>query len=149
MATTEDVVVSPLLQALLNKLNSSWMIKFGSDWGVDQERDNLCITLQGAYAMASSTEDMQISDPRLKFLLKHMREVVHKATCILDEFIYEAVQRKILEEEEDDDESKQICTSRAAIKKSCKDDELPIGREPEPEAGRIGPNFSCIEFAGC
>nr|DAD32187.1 TPA_asm: hypothetical protein HUJ06_011038 [Nelumbo nucifera] len=116
MATTEDVVVSPLLQALLNKLNSSWMIKFGSDWGVDRQLNNLSRTLQDAYAMTSSTEDMQISDPRLKFLLKDMRQVVHKATCILDEFIYEAVQRKILEEEEDD-ESKQICISRAAIKK--------------------------------
>nr|DAD32185.1 TPA_asm: hypothetical protein HUJ06_011036 [Nelumbo nucifera] len=96
MATTEDVVVSPLLQALLNKLDSSRMIKFISDWGVDQQLNNLFRTLQDAYAMASSTEDMQISDPRLKFILKDMREVVHKATCILDEFIYEAVGRQIL-----------------------------------------------------
>nr|DAD32213.1 TPA_asm: hypothetical protein HUJ06_011064 [Nelumbo nucifera] len=58
MATTADVVVSPWLEGLLNKLDSPWMIKFGSEWGVQEQLIDLFRTLQEAHAMASSTEDI-------------------------------------------------------------------------------------------
>nr|DAD32188.1 TPA_asm: hypothetical protein HUJ06_011039 [Nelumbo nucifera] len=118
MATTADVVVSPWLEGLLNQLDSPWMIKFGSEWGIQEQLIDLFRTLQEAHAMASSTEDMQIRDPHLKLLLKDMTEVVCKATYTLGEFIYEAQRRSLEGADDDDDESKQS-TSRAIRKVRC------------------------------
>nr|DAD32198.1 TPA_asm: hypothetical protein HUJ06_011049 [Nelumbo nucifera] len=94
MATGADVVVSPLIGALLDKLDSGVLNDFGLKWGVAKELTDLSKALQVISEMASVAE-IQIEDACLDIFL---RDVVYKGTYTPEEFMYEA-HRQILEDE--------------------------------------------------
>nr|DAD19488.1 TPA_asm: hypothetical protein HUJ06_020951 [Nelumbo nucifera] len=98
MATGEDVVVSSLVQALLDKLCSNLLIDFGLNWGVEDELRDLCKILQLIYQIACVAEEMQMKDTCLKIFLGEIRNVVYRTTYTMDEFIYES-HRQCLEDE--------------------------------------------------
>ncbi|DAD49372.1 TPA_asm: hypothetical protein HUJ06_031794 [Nelumbo nucifera] len=95
MATVADVVVSPLVQALLHKLDSSAINDFAKQWNTEKELKQCSVVLQLIYTMASSIEDMQIRDPCLPIYLADLRETIFRATATLDEFIYEMHHQRI------------------------------------------------------
>ncbi|XP_010276319.1 PREDICTED: putative disease resistance protein RGA3 [Nelumbo nucifera] len=95
MATGADVVVSPLVQVLLHKLDSSVMSDFGKQWSTREELDDLSAILQLINRMVSSIEDMQIRDPCLPIFLGDLRQFVFKATVTVDNFIYEAHRQSV------------------------------------------------------
>ncbi|XP_019056015.1 PREDICTED: putative disease resistance RPP13-like protein 1 [Nelumbo nucifera] len=93
-----EVIISPLIRAMLDKLDSSAMSDFAYQWSTGKELKDLSETLRLIYRMASSLEDMQGRDPCLPIFLGYLREIVFRATSTLDEFIYEA-HRQSLENE--------------------------------------------------
>nr|DAD32259.1 TPA_asm: hypothetical protein HUJ06_011110 [Nelumbo nucifera] len=95
MATVADVVVSPLVQALLHKLDSSAINDFAKQWNTEKELKQCSVVLQLIYTMVSSIEDMQIRDPCLPIDLADLRETIFRATATLDEFIYEMHHQRI------------------------------------------------------
>nr|DAD35771.1 TPA_asm: hypothetical protein HUJ06_006411 [Nelumbo nucifera] len=92
--TRTDVVVSPIVQSMLDKLSSPELRDFGSSWEVGFELAELRKTLQTIQAMLGFMEELQVRDELVKVLLRDLRGVAYYVDDALDEFIYEVLKER-------------------------------------------------------
>ncbi|XP_042488350.1 putative disease resistance protein RGA3 isoform X2 [Macadamia integrifolia] len=87
----EDIVVSPTVQAILNKLEQPLLIDFGSMWSIERELLELHRTAERIKAVLEVVENKQRNDGLLKLSLKELRDEAYYTDDMLDEFLYETL----------------------------------------------------------
>ncbi|XP_042486095.1 putative disease resistance RPP13-like protein 1 [Macadamia integrifolia] len=87
----DDIIVSLLVSALLDKLSSSEALReFGSQWSVQPALRELSQVLKKIVKLLNFAEQAQMKNIVQKECLRNLRDVAYRAQDILDEFIYEA-----------------------------------------------------------
>ncbi|XP_042492606.1 putative disease resistance protein RGA1 isoform X2 [Macadamia integrifolia] len=94
MANITDVVVSPLVQEMLDKLASPLLREFGSEWGIGRNLQGLSDALERISAMLGFAEEAQRNDRLLKIVLRNLRAAVYYADDVLDELSYEVLKAR-------------------------------------------------------
>ncbi|XP_043694476.1 putative disease resistance protein RGA3 [Telopea speciosissima] len=87
----EDIIVSPSMQAILNKLEDPLLSDFGSMWGIEKELLELHRTAERIKAVLEVVENKQRNDGLLKLSLKDLRGEAYYTDDMLDEFLYESL----------------------------------------------------------
>ncbi|XP_043717942.1 putative disease resistance RPP13-like protein 1 [Telopea speciosissima] len=85
-----EIIVSPLVHSMLDKLASPELSDFGASWGVEVQLSDLSNSLKWISSMLCLVEESQIKKHLLKIYLGDLREVSFGADIMLDDFIYEA-----------------------------------------------------------
>ncbi|XP_058078461.1 disease resistance protein RGA2-like isoform X1 [Magnolia sinica] len=90
-----EAVLSALLQVVFDKLASPILEEYGLLWGVRKEIENLSSTLSTIQAVLEDGEERQLKDKALQNWLGKLKDVAYDADDILDEFMMEALRRKV------------------------------------------------------
>ncbi|XP_042498754.1 putative disease resistance RPP13-like protein 1 [Macadamia integrifolia] len=93
-----EIIISPLVNTMREKLGAPELRDFGSFWGVEEQLGNLSSTLDGISAMLCFVEESQIRNPLLRIYLGDLKKVILYANLMLDEFIYETLGRRLEDE---------------------------------------------------
>ncbi|XP_043688400.1 putative disease resistance protein RGA4 isoform X2 [Telopea speciosissima] len=85
-----DIVVSPTLQAILNKLDDPLLLQdFGSMWRVERELYKLYCTMERIKTILEVVENKQRKDELTKHCLEDLRSKAYYIDDVLDEFLTE------------------------------------------------------------
>ncbi|XP_042486092.1 uncharacterized protein LOC122066337 isoform X2 [Macadamia integrifolia] len=90
----DDIIVSLLVSALLEKLSSQALRDFGSVWCVQSALQQLSDVLEKIQELLELAEQAQTKNILVKRCLRSLRDVAYRAEDILDVFIYEAHKEK-------------------------------------------------------
>ncbi|XP_058079460.1 putative disease resistance protein RGA4 [Magnolia sinica] len=89
------VVVSTLLQMVIEKLASPILERCGLLWDIDEEMENLRSKLSTIQAVLEDVEEQQVKDKALQIWLGKLKDLASDADNILNEFPTEAKRRKV------------------------------------------------------
>ncbi|KAJ8646475.1 hypothetical protein MRB53_008223 [Persea americana] len=89
------VVLSALLQVVFDKLVSLIKEEQGMKWGVNKEMERLKSTLSTIQAVLEDAEEQQVEDKAVRNWLGKLKDAAYDADDMLDEFMTEALPRKI------------------------------------------------------
>ncbi|XP_042520583.1 putative disease resistance protein RGA3 [Macadamia integrifolia] len=88
--TRADIVVSPTVQAILNKLDDPLLLQdFGSMWCVERELYKLYCIMERIKTILEVVENKQRKDGLMKHFLEDLRSLVYYIDDVLDEFLTE------------------------------------------------------------
>ncbi|XP_010247302.1 PREDICTED: putative disease resistance protein RGA1 [Nelumbo nucifera] len=90
----EDVLVSLLVAALLDKLTSPALREFGITWGVEDELGELSDVLESIHDMLDLLENAQRENKVIKRYLMKLRGEAYHMDNILDELAYEVIRER-------------------------------------------------------
>ncbi|XXG85002.1 hypothetical protein AAC387_Pa11g0182 [Persea americana] len=90
-----EAVLSKVLQELLSKLSSPILDEFRLLWGVKKEKQKLQSNLSRIKAMLEDAERQQIDLMTDKDRLGKLKDVAYDAEDLVDEFLVEALRRKV------------------------------------------------------
>ncbi|RWR91732.1 putative disease resistance protein RGA3 isoform X1 [Cinnamomum micranthum f. kanehirae] len=90
-----EAVLSSVLQELLSKLSSPILDEFGLLWGVKKEKQKLQSNLSRIKAVLQDAERQQIDLMTDKDRLGKLKDVAYDAEDLVDEFLVEALGRKV------------------------------------------------------
>ncbi|XXG50779.1 hypothetical protein AAC387_Pa02g4711 [Persea americana] len=91
-----EVVLSALLQVVFDKLVPLITEEQGMKWGVNKEMERLKSMLPTIQAVLEDAEKQRVEDKALRNWLGKLKDAAYDADDILDEFMTEALQRKIV-----------------------------------------------------
>ncbi|EXC01152.1 Putative disease resistance protein RGA3 [Morus notabilis] len=86
-----DVLLSPLLQVVLDKLATPFLRKISDVYGISNEVDNFSSYLPMIYAVLGDAEEQQFSNRALRMWLEELKEVAYDIEHLIDEFSPEAI----------------------------------------------------------
>ncbi|KAK2639518.1 hypothetical protein Ddye_027313 [Dipteronia dyeriana] len=90
-----ELIVSPVLQVLLEKLMSGELLKFATQEGVREKLKKWERTLKIIKALLIDAEDKQLTNEAVKMWLEDLQDLAYDAEDILDEYATEALRRKL------------------------------------------------------
>ncbi|KAJ8646477.1 hypothetical protein MRB53_008225 [Persea americana] len=94
-----ESLLSPLLKVVFDKLVSLITEEHRPQSGVHKEMDRLRSTLTTIQAVLEDAEEQQVKDNSVKHWLGELKDAAYDADDILDEFMTEALWRKIESED--------------------------------------------------
>ncbi|RWR74859.1 putative disease resistance protein RGA3 isoform X1 [Cinnamomum micranthum f. kanehirae] len=94
-----ELVLSPLLEVIFNKLGSLITEKYRLQRDVHNEMGRLRTTLTIIQAVLEDAEEQQVKDKAVKIWLGELQDAAYDADDILDEFMTEALRKKIESED--------------------------------------------------
>ncbi|GMP40778.1 hypothetical protein CsSME_00011101 [Camellia sinensis var. sinensis] len=97
------IFISPLLQAVIDKLLSPDLINFARCDGVTTSIKELKKSFEDINHVLADAEDKQISDETVNRWLKELQHLVYDADDVLDEFATEVLRKKLIRAETDAD----------------------------------------------
>ncbi|CAL5379592.1 unnamed protein product [Camellia sinensis] len=93
------IIISPFVQAMVDKLASSFLINLVSREDIDTGIQNLKETFEDIEILLADAENQQIYKKYIKKWLEEVHHLAYDADDILDEFATEALERKLMAEE--------------------------------------------------
>ncbi|KAK2639514.1 hypothetical protein Ddye_027309 [Dipteronia dyeriana] len=90
-----ELIVSPVLQVLLEKLVSGELLNFATQEGVREKLKKWERTLKIIKALLIDAEDKQLTNEAVKMWLEDLQDLAYDAEDILDEYATEALRRKL------------------------------------------------------
>ncbi|OVA10669.1 hypothetical protein BVC80_59g63 [Macleaya cordata] len=90
-----DILVSVLIEPLLNKLISITLKEINGVWGVKDELTKLHRTLVTIKAVLNVADKKQVEDEAVRLWLRDFNDVVYDIEDIFDEFEYEVLRRQL------------------------------------------------------
>ncbi|RWR74854.1 putative disease resistance protein RGA3 isoform X1 [Cinnamomum micranthum f. kanehirae] len=90
-----EALISALLQVVFDKLASFVTEEQGMKWGLKEEMERLRSTVSTIQAVLEDAEEQQVKDKALMNWLAKLKDAAYDADDILDEFMTEALRRKI------------------------------------------------------
>ncbi|RWR91777.1 putative disease resistance protein RGA3 isoform X1 [Cinnamomum micranthum f. kanehirae] len=90
-----EVVLSSVLEVLLNKLSSSIQTELGLLLGVEKEKQALESNLSAIRAVLQDAENRQVNEGVVKDWLRKLKDAAYDAEDLVDEFVYEARRRVV------------------------------------------------------
>ncbi|XP_028120143.1 putative disease resistance RPP13-like protein 1 [Camellia sinensis] len=97
------IFISPLLQAVIDKLLFSDLINLARREGVDTSIKKLKKSFEDINDVLADAEEKQISDRAVNKWLKELQHLAYDADDVLDEFATEALHKKLIRAETDAD----------------------------------------------
>lgn len=86
-----DVILSPLLQVVLDKLATPFLKAISNVYGISNEVDKFSSDLPMIYAVLGDAEEQQLTNRALRMWLEQLKEVAHDLEHLIDEFSPEAI----------------------------------------------------------
>ncbi|CAL5422966.1 unnamed protein product [Camellia sinensis] len=90
-----DLLISPLVRSILATLNSLVLKEFGIAWGLKTELENLKSTLSTIQAVLQDAETKRGKSETLKNWLRKLNDAAYDADNLVDEFMTEAMRRRM------------------------------------------------------
>ncbi|KAG1371055.1 disease resistance protein RGA2-like [Cocos nucifera] len=89
-----EVLLSPLLQVVIEKAADRLLQQFGAMWGIEEKLEKLERMLSAIHDILGDAEQRQVKEAGVKCWLAALKNAAYEAEDILDEFRLEAMQRK-------------------------------------------------------
>ncbi|KAL6327858.1 hypothetical protein AAG906_026532 [Vitis piasezkii] len=110
MEAVGEALLSSFVQLLVSKLKyPSDLLKYARQEQVHRELKKWEETLSEMLQLLNVAEDKQINDPYVKAWLERLRDLAYDMEDILDEFGYEALRRKVMEEADGEASTSKKC----------------------------------------
>ncbi|KAJ8625733.1 hypothetical protein MRB53_034263 [Persea americana] len=94
-----EAVSSTILQELLSKLSSHVQNEIGLLWGLEEEKQKLESNLSVIRAVLHDAEKRQVNEMAVKDWLGKLKGAAYDAEDLVDEFIFEARRRKVVNQQ--------------------------------------------------
>ncbi|KAJ8625731.1 hypothetical protein MRB53_034261 [Persea americana] len=94
-----EVVFSTILQELLSKLSDHVQNEIGLLWGLEEEKQKLESNLSVIRAVLHDAEKRQVNEMAVKDWLGKLKGAAYDAEDLVDEFIFEARRRKVVNQQ--------------------------------------------------
>ncbi|XP_068646072.1 putative disease resistance protein RGA1 [Aristolochia californica] len=89
------VVLQPVLDVVLNNITSAIKEEINVIWGVEEELEKLLGTLSAIRSVLADAEEKQETSQLLNDWLRKLKDVAYDAEDVVDEFMIEAVKKKM------------------------------------------------------
>ncbi|RWR93015.1 putative disease resistance protein RGA4 [Cinnamomum micranthum f. kanehirae] len=94
-----EAVLSVVLKQLLSKLSSLVQNEIGLLWGLEEEKQKLGSNLSVIRAVLHDAEKRQVNEMAVKDWLEKLKGAAYDAEDLVDEFIFEARRRKVVNQQ--------------------------------------------------
>ncbi|XP_068646249.1 disease resistance protein RGA2-like [Aristolochia californica] len=90
-----EIVLQPVLDVVLKNITSAVKEEIKLIWGVEEELEKLLRTLSAIRSVLADAEEKQETSQLLKDWLRKLKDVAYDAEDVVDEFMIEAVRKKM------------------------------------------------------
>ncbi|XP_077233679.1 putative disease resistance protein RGA3 [Tasmannia lanceolata] len=90
-----ELLLSPLVGALVENLTDPAIQEIKLQWGVKEELENLSSTLSTVRAVLKDAEEQQVTSNAVKDWLQKLKDVAYDADDVVDEFATKALRSKL------------------------------------------------------